>query len=121
MAAPIPFSIAVVIFSIVCAGIYDVLTNFEDNGCEMTYMYEYPKYQVGLDLYLIEFDICYCVNVGKGFRKLVPAGLVLVGMAMTSPTLEIFSVSRARQFLGQHQKNHYFFAFLGISFIIVHY
>ena len=27
-------------------GILDCITNFEQNGCEMTWMFEYPKYLV---------------------------------------------------------------------------
>lgn len=27
-------------------GVWDVITNFEENGCEMTWMFEYPKYMV---------------------------------------------------------------------------
>ena len=46
MAAPIALSISVVIISIIAYGIHDLLTNFEDNVCEMTYMFEYPEYQV---------------------------------------------------------------------------
>ena len=46
MAAPIALSVSVFIISIVAYGIHDLLTNFEDNGCEMTYMFEYPEYQV---------------------------------------------------------------------------
>ncbi|KAK3758559.1 hypothetical protein RRG08_050999 [Elysia crispata] len=45
MAAPIALSVSVFIISIVAYGIHDLLTNFEDNGCEMTYMFEYPEYQ----------------------------------------------------------------------------
>ncbi|KAK7002750.1 GPI inositol-deacylase [Biomphalaria glabrata] len=44
MAAPIALTLFVGIFSIICLGFYDYLTNFENNGCEMTYMYEYPEY-----------------------------------------------------------------------------
>ena len=29
-----------------CFGIYDVLKNYEDNACEMTYMFEVPEYMV---------------------------------------------------------------------------
>jgi len=29
-----------------CFGVYDVLKNYEDNACEMTYMYEMPEYMV---------------------------------------------------------------------------
>ncbi|KAH9519755.1 hypothetical protein Btru_070832 [Bulinus truncatus] len=44
MAAPIALTISVGILSVICLGFYDYLTHFEENGCEMTYMYEYPKY-----------------------------------------------------------------------------
>ena len=27
-------------------GLLDMLKNFEENGCEMTYMFEYPEYIV---------------------------------------------------------------------------
>ena len=30
-------------------GIYKVFTNFEENGCEMTYMYQLPEYLVSMD------------------------------------------------------------------------
>jgi len=33
----------------VCVGIYDVLKNYEDNACEMTYMFEMPEYMVRLE------------------------------------------------------------------------
>ncbi|GFR93937.1 GPI inositol-deacylase-like [Elysia marginata] len=45
MAAPLTLSVSVVIISIIAYGVNDLLTNFEDNGCEMTYMFEYPEYQ----------------------------------------------------------------------------
>ncbi|CAL1542828.1 unnamed protein product [Lymnaea stagnalis] len=45
MAAPISMSISVALLSIIILGFYDFLTNFENNGCEMTYMYEYPDYR----------------------------------------------------------------------------
>jgi len=27
-------------------GVYDVLKNYEDNACEMTYMFQLPEYMV---------------------------------------------------------------------------
>ncbi|XP_072044327.1 GPI inositol-deacylase-like [Amphiura filiformis] len=33
-----------VLLAILSWGLYDILTNFEPNGCAMTYMFEYPKY-----------------------------------------------------------------------------
>ncbi|XP_068084428.1 GPI inositol-deacylase isoform X2 [Anabrus simplex] len=36
--------ISVVIFICFILGLHNFLTNFEENGCEMTYMFEYPQY-----------------------------------------------------------------------------
>lgn len=33
-----------VVFLLAIAGLHNYVTNFEDNGCEMTYMFEYPQY-----------------------------------------------------------------------------
>ncbi|GFO02308.1 GPI inositol-deacylase-like [Plakobranchus ocellatus] len=45
MAAPLALSISVGLVGIITYGIHDLLTNFEENGCEMTYMFEFPRYQ----------------------------------------------------------------------------
>ena len=43
----IKFSLLSFILGMFVMGVYDVLKNFEENGCEMTYMYELPQYMVG--------------------------------------------------------------------------
>jgi len=35
-----------VIVGVLSVGLYDFMTNFETNGCEMTYMYQQPKFKV---------------------------------------------------------------------------
>ncbi|XP_035828365.1 GPI inositol-deacylase isoform X2 [Aplysia californica] len=71
MAAPIPLSVSVVLVSIIGAGIYDVLTNFEQNGCEMTYMYEYPEYQeIALGKLRKEYPTYRLFIYGEGNLKL---------------------------------------------------
>lgn len=47
MASPLRFTVLVLILGMFCYGVYDILTNDESNGCEMTYMYEIPEYMVG--------------------------------------------------------------------------
>ncbi|XP_046355046.2 GPI inositol-deacylase-like [Haliotis rufescens] len=44
MSLPIRYIFAVASLGLLSAGIYDYLKNFEENGCEMTWMFEYPKY-----------------------------------------------------------------------------
>ncbi|XP_046560283.1 LOW QUALITY PROTEIN: GPI inositol-deacylase-like [Haliotis rubra] len=44
MALPIRYIFAIASLGLLSAGIYDYLKNFEENGCEMTWMFEYPKY-----------------------------------------------------------------------------
>ncbi|XP_076459626.1 GPI inositol-deacylase-like [Babylonia areolata] len=44
MAVPIKLIFAGLATGILVLGILDCLTNFEQNGCEMTYMFQYPKY-----------------------------------------------------------------------------
>ncbi|XP_059179650.1 GPI inositol-deacylase-like [Physella acuta] len=67
MAASIPMSISILVLSIAAYGFYDVLTNFETNGCEMTYMYEYPKYQeIKLDGSVKEFPTYRLFIYGEG-------------------------------------------------------
>jgi len=39
------FFFHIFIFSIFIGGLYDVIYNREDNRCEMTYMFEYPRFQ----------------------------------------------------------------------------
>ena len=38
------------VVSILVVGLYDVLIRHEENGCEMTYMYEWPQYLVSFYL-----------------------------------------------------------------------
>ncbi len=51
MAAPFRVVFLVFIASFFVIGIYDMLSNFEENGCEMTYMFEWPKYMVRILLF----------------------------------------------------------------------
>ena len=46
MAAPFRVVFLGFIASFFALGVYDMLTNHESNGCEMTYMYELPEYIV---------------------------------------------------------------------------
>ncbi|CAH1794998.1 unnamed protein product [Owenia fusiformis] len=45
MAAPMKTIFVISLFAVILLGAIDVLLNFEKNGCEMTYMYEYPHYE----------------------------------------------------------------------------
>lgn len=47
MALPMKVLFASIATGLLVWGIYDCITNFEQNGCEMTWMFEYPKYLVG--------------------------------------------------------------------------
>jgi len=40
----VPVVMALTLFSLFMYGFYDFLTGYEDNGCDMTYMYEYPQF-----------------------------------------------------------------------------
>ena len=45
-------------------GIYNYLTDFEENNCEMTYMFEWPKYLVRalfFDVDSSRVQACICV------------------------------------------------------------
>ena len=42
----VPIYISIFLFLCFGYGIYDYFTGFEENGCEMTYMYEYPQFVV---------------------------------------------------------------------------
>ena len=44
--APFRFVFLLFISSFFILGLYDYLVNYEENGCEMTYMYERPQYLV---------------------------------------------------------------------------
>jgi len=37
------------LLAVFCFGVYDVLKNYENNACEMTYMFEMPDYMVRND------------------------------------------------------------------------
>ena len=50
MALPMKAVFAALATGILVWGILDCITNFEENGCEMTWMFEYPKYLVRLTL-----------------------------------------------------------------------
>ena len=38
--------ICAVLLAVLVWGLYDILTNYEQNGCAMTYMYQMPEYLV---------------------------------------------------------------------------
>ena len=38
--------ICAVLLAVLAWGLYDILTNYEQNGCAMTYMYQMPEYLV---------------------------------------------------------------------------
>jgi len=44
MASPMKFVLLCGLLAMFCLGVYDVLKNYEDNACEMTYMFEMPEY-----------------------------------------------------------------------------
>ncbi|XP_070187912.1 GPI inositol-deacylase-like [Littorina saxatilis] len=44
MALPMKIVFAAVATGLLVLGIHDCITNFEENGCEMTWMFEYPTY-----------------------------------------------------------------------------
>ena len=50
---------SVVVVFLIVIGVLDVITNYEDNRCEMTYMFERPEYLVNYKnleyLYLLKF------------------------------------------------------------------
>jgi len=46
MASPTKFALLCGLLAMFCFGVYDVLKNYEDNACEMTYMFEMPEYMV---------------------------------------------------------------------------
>ena len=46
MALPMKVVFAGLAAGILVWGILDCITNFEQNGCEMTWMFDYPKYLV---------------------------------------------------------------------------
>ena len=50
----VPIYISILLFLCFGYGIYDFLTGFEENGCEMTYMYEYPQFVVSFPFDFIE-------------------------------------------------------------------
>lgn len=43
MAAPVRALLVLLVLAFLVGGIIDVLRNFEDNQCEMTWMYEQPE------------------------------------------------------------------------------
>lgn len=50
MAAINPFVVfSGMVFVIFILGLHNFLTDNEENGCEMTYMFEYPQYVVSFD------------------------------------------------------------------------
>lgn len=49
MATVVRFGILGFILGLFCVGVYDFLKNVEPNGCEMTYMFEYPQYLVSFN------------------------------------------------------------------------
>lgn len=42
----VPMFIAGTLFVMFSYGIYDYMTGFEENACDMTFMYEYPQFLV---------------------------------------------------------------------------
>ena len=44
MASPTKIALLCGLLAMFCLGVYDVLKNYEDNACEMTYMFEMPEY-----------------------------------------------------------------------------
>jgi len=53
MASVMKFVLLAALVAMFCLGVYDVLKNYENNACEMTYMFEVPEYMVrrfGLDI-----------------------------------------------------------------------
>ena len=48
MGVPTKFLFSLVGVGLLTAGIIDYFTNFEENGCEMTWMYQWPEYLVSI-------------------------------------------------------------------------
>jgi len=59
------------ILSMFCLGVYDVLKNYEDNACEMTYMFELPEYMASS-----VFDISGCYRTITPERSGPPSTVV---------------------------------------------
>lgn len=51
MALPMKVVFAALAAGILVWGVLDCITNFEQNGCEMTWMFEYPKYLVRICIF----------------------------------------------------------------------
>lgn len=58
MALPMKIVFAAVATGLLVLGIHDCITNFEENGCEMTWMFEYPTYLVR-NLMHMHIQQCY--------------------------------------------------------------
>jgi len=55
MASVTKLVILFALLTMFCLGIYDVLKNYEDNACEMTYMFEVPEYMVRNEFDAVRF------------------------------------------------------------------
>jgi hypothetical protein len=50
MAAINPFAVfSGIVFVVFILGLHNFFTDYEENGCDMTYMFEYPQYVVSFD------------------------------------------------------------------------
>jgi len=58
MASPLKFILLLGLLVMLCFGVYDMLKNYEDNACEMTYMFQTPEYMVRNDYAMMSLP-CY--------------------------------------------------------------
>jgi len=64
-----------------CLGVYDVLKIYENNACEMTYMFQTPEYMVRNEYAIMSFVVAWQ-------RVLLNAALTLVVLAY--PDIRIY-------------------------------
>ena len=53
MASPVRIVLFGLVLLVFGLGVYDVITNYESNGCEMTYMFVQPEYLVSIAQYYL--------------------------------------------------------------------
>ena len=66
-----------------CFGVYDMLKNYEDNACEMTYMFQTPEYMVRNDYAMMSLPCygngCYWMKSTSGEHSEIDPIVVFFG------------------------------------------
>jgi len=57
MASPLKFILLSALLAMFCLGVYDVLKIYENNACEMTYMFQTPEYMVRNEYAIMSFVV----------------------------------------------------------------